>query len=224
MLTRGTEDVAKTLAMDQVEFARHQTLQYLIEQEQNCPTISQSDGVDLTEKGQQVGKSLLHATFERKLKKLVPALIFKDSPNPKLRSVFIKYPGGHLEYITCHPRGIIPEHSIMRKITKEVLDPAFVASKNKTIDRPSPEDHVEVEDETSPFGYRLEFNPNMKRAGMKYVPQGFGELERGWRSVLLRLIVNQHTTVDAVERVFGSDHRAEWAYATKKRTDAQPTW
>jgi hypothetical protein len=224
MLTRGTEDLAATILMDEQEFARHQTIQYLVEQEQNCPTISKSDGVDLAEKGQQMGRPLNHLVFEKKLKKLVPHLVFKDSPNPKLRSIFIKRPGGHLEYVTCHPRGIIPEHSIMKKIIKEVLDPDFVASKNKTIDRPSEEDQVKVEDATSPFGYRLEFNPEMKRAGMKYVPQGFGELERGWRSVLLRLIVNGHTTVNAVERAFGSDQRAEWAYATKKRTDAQPTW
>jgi hypothetical protein len=224
MLTRTDDDVAKVLMMDAVEYQRHQTLQYLIEQEQNCPTVSQVDGVDLTDRAQQIGRPLTHIQFEKKLKKLVPGLVFKDSPNPTLRSIFLKLPTGQLEYITCHPRGVIPEHSIMRKVVKEVLDPDFMASKDKKISRPSSEDVQKVEDPESPLGFRYEFNPGAKRAGMKYVVQGHGEEERGWRTVLLRLIANGHTTVDAVEREFGADQRAEWAFNTKKRVDAKPTW
>jgi hypothetical protein len=224
MLTRTDDDLAKTIMMDEAAYKRHRTLDYLVEQEKQCPVISRSDGVDLTERPQQLGRPLTHVAFERRLKKLVPHLVFKDSPNPTLRSIFLLEPGGHLEYVTCHPRGIIPEHSVMRKVIREVLDPEFMASSDREISRTSPEDTVTVEDTESPFGFRYEFNPEMKRPGMKYVPQGHGEAERGWRTVLLRLIVAGHTTVDAVEREFGADNRAEWAHATKKRVDATPTW
>jgi hypothetical protein len=223
MLTRTDDDVAKVLMMDAVAYQRHQTLAYLVDEEKKCPVVSK-DGVDLGQKDQQLGRALSHTTFERKLKKLIPQIVIKDSPNPTLRSVFFKLPTGQLTYVTCHPRGIIPEHSIMKKVVKEVLDPEFMATKDRELSRPSDEDVVRVEDKESPLGFRYDFNPEMKRPGMKYVVQGHGEQERGWRTVLLRLIVSRYTTVDAVEREFGADTRAEWAHATKKRVDATPTW
>jgi hypothetical protein len=57
------------------------------------------------------------------------------------------------------------------------------------------------------------FSPEIPPMQLRH--SSFEEIQRGWRTILLRYIMSNITTVAAVEEVFGRPNRASWAVLLK---------
>ena len=213
----------RTLKEDRKRIEAEKRRVYLEETMNNSPVLS-DDGILLSDEKQQAGTPLSPKELEIKLLRLCPALHFKFHPNNKTKkALYHKKPDNTLEFICAYENRVMPEHSVMRVVEHEYPDPE-VFTKGRTIQRDELPAFEVVVDSKSPIGYSYEFDPTARRPGMIYVNKGFGEQTRGWRTVLLRLIQHNLITVNAAEKEFRSDNRAEWAKWSGKLNDAQATW
>jgi len=213
----------RTVALDAKALEAEKRRLYIEDMMYNSPVTS-GDGVNFGKEDQQLGRPLSPHQLESKLSKICHNLHFITHPNnPTKKVVYHLKPDGKKEFICAYENRYMPEHSVMRVIVHEYPDPDFIAT-GKAIERSELPAYEKVEDVTSPFGYGYEFDPKARRPGMLYIEKGHGEETRGWRTVLLRLIQHNLITVDAAEREFSTDNRAEWAKSTGKRKDAPTVW
>lgn len=164
----------------------------------------------------QMGRAMTSADLEVRLKKLVPNLHFERNPaNATKKAVYLIHPSGKKEFICAYENGFMPEHSVMRTKEEDLPDPSYPA--------PGIMHHVERKDlprhEFVPGeGYKFDgVQPGFKRLRMVW-----GEAKRGWRTVLIKLVLRGLTTPAAVEAIFGSDDRPEWAGHMGKRPVTTP--
>ena len=169
----------------------------------------------------RLGTPMTHLELEARLKKLTGELHFEDHPDnwrrkalpgtwlsgslplsyttPK-RVAYRVLPDGSRQYLFAYEAGIMPEYSILRRISLDRWD-------GKTT-------HIDRKD----LGRDLK--PGTKRLDLPW-----REEVRGWRTVLVRLIQCGILTVEQVERTFGSGKTASWAAKTGKRDRSlSPPW
>jgi hypothetical protein len=138
--------------------------------------------------------------LEAKLSLLDPNFRFDPVPGKFTHKRLCYLKGGEKEIVCLYEVGLMPEHSIMKVMEKEVWDQT-VSHLNRA-DMPKGE-YIP--------GRGWVFDPTVTRPGYKRVKVPWGEERRGWRTVLLKCIVSGILTPTAVESVFSTDDRAEWA-------------
>ena len=196
MLTKG-EDVQHRLALgdslgkqkERVEVAgKHLQLDY--KQLEKAPDAKPTD------KEHQKGTGLMAIEFHRRLKKLVPSIRVHRHSTIISKCVFWLGDGLAREQVCPGEWPWMPEWSVLETVMQELPahSPEFLTTKE---------------------GYKIEhFRPGIP--AMMKVPVSFREVERGWRTILMRLILNRQLTLDAAEIEFGVGNRAAWASTLKQ--------
>lgn len=176
------------------------------------------DGRCLARLVDQIGTPMSASALEEKLKKHFPNLVFVVNPNnPAMKMMYVRR-NGALDPICAYHNGIMPEHSVMRM--KEILVPREEFIRGPGIG------HVNHKD--LPLE-KTEFVPGAGYVDQDGVPLGFrrelrpwGEEIRGWRTVLVKLVVSGIATPAQIERIFGSANRRAWAEHMGKREKSLP--
>jgi hypothetical protein len=122
-----------------------------------------------------------------------------------------------VETLVPYERGWTPEHSIMMLVEKEIAD-VDVLSRRKSISR------ADLPKSEYIRGEGFVFDPTVTRPGFRKIKQVGREVTRGWRTVLIRLLVQGVITLTDVERVFGSDNTPNWAMHTGKHNHNYLPW
>ena len=160
----------------------------------------------------QIGQPMFANDLEVRLKKLNPNLYFESNPfNKSKKACYLLQPGAGKVFVCAYENGVMPEHSIMKVKEEEVWDVDQVHLNRKDMPK-----HEFVP------GVGYQFDPTAARPGFKKVKLPWGELTRGWRTVLLKIVISGLATITDVERIFGTDNRPEWAGHTGKKPVTTP--
>lgn len=182
----------------------------------NCPYIG--DPVkDPTNLLIRMGKPLKYQDLEKKLKKLNPSLTFKHHPtNTSLRICYFK--DGHV----CYDKGYEPgapmaQQSTLARLYEDTYDPSYIRGIGKNIiQRADLPDLVETSEGV--FG----FAPGAKIPGTIRKEQPGREVNRGWQTVLILLMLRGQLDLAATERAFDIAFTAEWKGHTGKGAVTTP--
>lgn len=209
---------AKVVAAAVIEHKRDQLKQWIAEQNAAQVYIDDADS-DPTLVHRQIGKPMSPKELEMKLSKLCPNLVYKFLPDPnkpletpRMKAIYQLFPDGHEERIMLYHNAPMPEHSIMSRGTEDVPD--MTVTKIDRKDLPKSEFN----------GKEMVFDESAPKPGFKRVTKPARELFRGWRTILLRLVMDGFLTVSQAEGEFGADNRREWAGKTGKLTFAGTPW
>ena len=223
--------IERAIVEEEKRVKKHRFIDWCQFQVTNCPIINR-DGIDYSQLHNQLGRAMSAADLEQKLLRINRGFRFIQHPlKTDIKGLYIVRgqlsvelnPTPNLEYICAYHATVMPERSLMKTKIIEIPDPDYFTGRTP-IERDKLPAHERVVDRDSPFGYGYAFDPDAPRPGFKYVEQGYGEERRGWRTVLLRLVVNNFVALVDIEREFGHDQRPEWAYWTGRRPTAEHVW
>lgn len=157
---------------------------------------------DPTNAPARLGRPMSSSDLESVLSRLNPSLRFIwGGLNTSKKWLARALPDGSLERLFPYEAGIMPERSIMSRKRLEVPDPSVL--------RPGPTGfmgHIERSDVPDGTGA-----PDGPAPGFRYVDVPWREEVRGWRTVVLRLIVLGLISPADAERAFGHDQTPEWS-------------
>lgn len=153
---------------------------------------------NITNPESRMGHPLTHQEFEARLKKLCPRLVFRDHPRLDMRCVYLLEDGGKLKFLSAYSRGIIPEYSIMS--TRKVKIPTLFVYKH----------HIDKDEaEAVRHGEKPPWEIEVERP--------WEEIVRGWRTVLILLVLKGVLSIHQVESEFGTGTKDSWAIRLGKR-------
>lgn len=180
---------------------------WALEQEKNCIYL-ENENEDPSNIQQQLGKFMLTPEFEKELLKILPSLKFEFHPTNPLMKALYHISGEEKKYICAYHADLLPEHSIV-KVKKEIVWDPDHTQPLKRSDLPK---HQWVQGK----GYVFEGIP----PGWKEITIPWGELKRGWRTVLLKLVKEGLMTVTQAE-TFGTPTskfgQKAWSYHLGKQ-------
>lgn len=131
----------------------------------------------------QRGRELTTETFEKKLLKILPNALFATLPkNTSKRCVYRILPSGQAEHLCTYENGRMTEHSVHKIKEEDVMDINPTNTDAIT--------HIERADmpKCEWDGTQWIFDKSRPLPGQSRVEVAGGEVSRGWRTVLLRLI------------------------------------
>ena len=195
MLTKG-EDVQHRLALgDQLGQEKERVKTAGIALQDDYKAYEKSRGAEPTSKEHQKGHGLMTVEFHRRVKKLVPNLYVHQHSTVISKCVFWLGNDRNREQICPGEWPWMPEWSVLETVMQQLPahSPEFLMTKE---------------------GYKVEhFRPGIPT--MIETPVSFREIERGWRTILMRLILSRQLSLDAAELEFGVGDRAAWATTLK---------
>ena len=214
------EDMARKFAIAaQIEIKR-ENLKRWIEAENAAQVYIDDDKADPTLVARQMGKPMAPRDLEAKLKPLLgPNYLFEYLPDPnkpldrpRMKQITKVLPNGTKERVLLYHNDVMPEHSIMSRRTEDVPD--MTANKLDRKDFPKAEWN----------GKEFVWDKTTLKPGYKRVTKPARELFRGYRTILLRLVLEGHLGLPSVENAFGSDNRREWAAKAHGRSEFATPW
>ena len=195
MLTKG-EDVQHRLSLgDHLGVEKERVKAAGTSLQQDYKQLEKAKDAKPTSKEHQKGNGLMTVEFHRRLKKLVPNLYVHQHSTILGKCIFWLGSGLTREQVCPGEWPWMPEWSVLETVTQELPahSPEFLTTKE---------------------GYKVElFRPGIP--AMIETPVSFREVERGWRTILMRLVLNRQLALDAAEREFGAGNRAAWASTLK---------
>ncbi len=205
MLIKDTPQQERAGYLDQISYKDYQDARFVreaLDREVFVDKIVGSKG-DLEA---QLGRSLDANIFEQKLQTILPSnvVIFHNPENSNSRGILQLNPK---RLIAAYKGGLMPEFSQMRVVEEDV----FVGGdgfKFSAKDMPKME---KVDDPTSPVGYSFAPADGQKALpGWERRKKFWNEETRGWRTVLVMLVIHGIISGETAERVFGRPNTAEW--------------
>src|SRR5690348_7543651 len=208
-LVTNDEQIARILRGDAIERHKQQLIDY-IQREMEHVVFTENDAIDPSNAERQMGRPLTSQEMERRLRPVLPSNIaFIDHPyNPDIRAVVRSKNINEYETICPYHRGVQPEHSIMQVKEIEIPDVDVLARRKSISGRDMPKSEYVP-------GVGFVFDPTVTRPGYVRVKQLGHEVRRGWRSVLIKLIMQGLLTITDAERLFGTDNNAAWQQHVK---------
>lgn len=189
--------------------------------------LLENPDVDPTNPERQLGRSLHHTEVEKRLTRLNPNLVFTPHPqNSTKRCIYLKHPTGELSYLFVCEAGNVPENSIMTirqhdELTPEALRPGWKVQKADIPKHEVIPHEITDDGEVKRVG-SVVFDRGALLPGRERLESAHNELVRGYRTVLLRLILGGVITETGAEREFGSQNRSSWAAGLGRRTKVTP--
>lgn len=183
-------------AVDAAEAAREQTRQYCLAELAQAQVLEDFDPAN---EERQRGRTMFPHELEALLTRVTPPDFFQfevHPSNPSKRVAWAKGPDGNRWCACVYENRLMPEYSVMDTEEKWVADPNCF-----TITPEMVKEHG-------------------RNAGMKKITVPYMEVIRGWRTILIKLILNNVIKVDQIERLVGGSNRETWAAKAKRRSDA----
>ncbi len=213
MLVIDSEKAAKIKQIALVEKQREQVANWARLEAQNAQFLLDEKN-DCTNIPSRLGTPMTHEVLEKKIKKLVPRMQFIAGPLSEVKGTkkMVLPDENGVEIWSCvYNTGLIPERSIRARTHKDVLD----------IDSPMPSRADLPKYEYVP-GEGYKWDTSSAAPGFKRVELPYHEIRRGWRTVLLMMVVSNVASLDAVERIFRPDDTPSWQQHTGRKQHGIP--
>lgn len=209
---RDEANLKRDAYIKRIEKQKQEKIQWLKEQESDCVYV-EKDYISPANSDRQLGRIMNTLDFEKKLKLLAPDLDFIYNPfNPAMKAVYITR-NGQRDYLGAYHAGFMPEHSIVKIKEEMVWDPEATRKPLQRADLPK---HEFVP------GKGIVWEEGAVRPGWKKIKKPAGELKRGWRTVLIRLVKENVLTPLQVDLNFGEPSsefgKKAWAYHSGRHT------
>lgn len=189
--------------------------------------LLENPDVDPTNAERQFGRALHHTEVEKRLARLNANLVFTPHPhNPTKRCIYVKQPTGELQYLFVCEAGLVPENSVMSIRAHDELTPDALKLGWK-VDKADVPKHEVIPHEITDDGVvnrvgEVKFDKGALLPGRERLESAHNEIQRGYRTVLLRLILGGYITETGAEREFGTQDKAAWAGGLGRRTKQTP--
>lgn len=189
----GSENQRRDAFIKRVEKQKQDKIKWLKEQEEDCVYVKE-DYISPANGERQLGKIMETLAFENKLKSLIPNIHFEYNWfNPQMKAIYILR-NNVKNYLGSYHAGFMPEHSIVKTKDEIVWDPEQTKKPLKRADLPK--------SEWVP-GKGLVWEEGVIRPGWKKITKPAGELKRGWRTILIKLVYENLLTPLQVDVNFG---------------------
>jgi hypothetical protein len=194
--------------------AEHDRILNAAEAEMRLATYIE-EGDDITNLVHQLGNPLAPEEFEKRLAKLAPALKFEVHPtnNTKRCAYLLDQRGKYC--VAVYENSIMPEHSWFSCKTEFVRDMEVTCIERSEL----PKHEIVTDADGNPD---VVFEPGVAGPGLRKVVRPHKEILRGWRTALIKVLLERVASLDAIEREFGSANRASWAGHTGKTAVTTP--
>ena len=223
-MTHVVSDAQKAIlrAGGRAEVERQKILDYIKEEQSHHIYIGNSL-VNPTDSLKQLGRPLHSDMIERMLATVLPSSVafIENKYKPGFRAAVRVLRNtddnhGAFETIVPYEGGIMPEHSTFQLVEEEIPDPDVI-SRKKSISRK----------DLGKFEYKkgegFEFEEGGRAGFVKNQKLGH-TIKRGWRTVLMRLVVSGFLSVTDAERLFGSSNNPTWQQYTGKVNESLVPW
>lgn len=212
---RDSENVKRDNYLKSVQKQKQDKIDWL--KEQNADSVFvEEEYISPANSERQLGKVMNTLDFEKKIKSLVPNLHFETNPHNQVMKALYILRNGAKHYLGAYHAGFMPEHSIV-KIKEELQwDPEATKTPLNRADLPK--------SEWVP-GKGLVWEEGVVRPGWKKVKKPAGELKRGWRTILIKLVNENLLSPLTVDVNFGEPSslfgKKAWAFHSGKRADKE---
>jgi hypothetical protein len=229
MLIKDEAKLKNHIKQAKAEQARQQAMAYAANIYKNGLVMLDPD-TNPTLIDRQMGQKLTTEELEKKLKKVNERFFFEHillpdgTTHKTCKRLVVRMPHGK-ETVCVYSIGAVPEFSVHKVCEEVVVDMTMKAVHRNDLPKHSV-GNLEVEtDPNSPDygntrGEAYKFHGDIP--GVKKIKVPGGELIRGWRTVLARIVGEGYATPTKVEQVFGSSDRLAWAAQMGKTSTFAP--
>ncbi len=210
LVIKDTEKLKVESIKTKIDLHEEQKRKWLADQLQHCVFL-ENENENPSNIQQQLGNPITGTQLEENLNKLTNRLVFEHNPiNPLMKAIYI-LKGDNKEYFCSYHADLMPEHSII-KVKKEIVwDPDY----KEPLKRSELPKHRWVPGK----GYEFDGIP----PGWKEVTIPWGEIKRGWRTILIKLVKEGILTVTQAENFIPINPTSQfgqkaWAHHLGKRT------
>ena len=213
MLVKDSEAIEKAKKQAELEAYRERVDNWARLEAANCQFLL-DERTDCTNIPSRLGSPMTHEALERQIKRIVPRMQFLYGPLSEIKGTkkMVLPDENGVEIWSCvYNTGLLPERSIRARVTKEVMDIGGPKFSRKDLPK-----YEFVPGE----GYK--WDASVAAPGFKRVELPSHEIRRGWRTVLLMMIVGGVASLEAVERVFRADNTPSWQQHTGRKNHGIP--
>lgn len=208
---RDSKNIRKDKIRKEIEKQKQEKIQWCREQEADCVFV-ENEYISPANEERQLGKVMNTLDFENKLKTICPSLHFEyNIHNPQMKALY-NIRKGVKNYLGAYHAGFMPEHSIVKIKEEIVWDPNATQMPLKKADLPK----YELDPKKG-----IVWEEGAIRPGWKKIKKPAGELKRGWRTLLIKLVYENLLSPLQIEKTFGdpsSDFgKRAWSYHSGKK-------
>jgi hypothetical protein len=220
MLIKDTETTQEHIKQMKFQEDNLKLAQYL--EDQLTPGLPFDDQGKLRlNKEAQMGTPLSTEVFEKKLASIAPSVVFKPHWKPSKRT--LRYGPSEEHFIVYENSQAMPEFSVFsprtrRLQTSETTKPGFRLSR---ADLPKYEYIPPEYDTLGNMTREPDIIWDGPLPGEQDITEGWNEDLRGWRTVLVQLVLNGVISISDMEKTFGSANRRSYALYLGKRDSTQ---
>ncbi len=202
MLLNTSENLNSRLSYDKKEKQREQMAAWVEQQTKNSIFL-EDEKTNPANALARIGKAMLAGELEGKLKKLNSSLHFEyNSFNSTKKMIYLVDRRGKTPLFP-YEAGVMPERSIMN--TKEEMVPVEDIYESTTFKMNRKDLGKQTWDEK-----KQEFVSDTPNPYLRKVLIPWSEKTRGWRTILIKLVIAGAITPKQAEDTFGSHNTREW--------------
>lgn len=223
MLVKDTETIEQHLAAARFQQENEALARYLEDQLKPPGGYGDDQGLKRCNPEAQRGRTMSTEDFERKLSSIAPHLVFKSYGDPTKKAVYWNVGRPNQQGLAFENSLSMPEFSIFELVKRELQNP-IVASENFRLDaRDLPKYEIVPEERDAEGNITREADINWYDSlpGMAEQEDAWREKVRGWRQLLVMLVLEGQITIADMERVFGSANRRGYALYLGKHDSKQ---
>lgn len=171
----------------------------------------------------QRGHAMSTEEFERKLKSIAPHLTILSYGDPTKKGIYWNFGTPDQKAVAFENSTNMPEFSIYEPVVRELQNTIVASDKFRLSGKDLPKHEIVPEERDAAGNVTREANVlwDGLLPGMENVEHAWREKVRGWRQVLVTLVLEKQITIADMERVFGSANRLGYARYLGKHDSIQ---
>lgn len=223
MLVKDTETIEQHLAAARFQQENEALARYLEDQLKPPGGYGDDQGLKRCNPEAQRGRTMSTEDFERKLSSIAPQLVFRSYGDPTKKGVYWNVGKPNQQGLAFENSLSMPEFSIYELVQRELQNP-IVADENFRLDaRDLPKYEIVPEEHDAEGNITREADIHWYDSlpGMDLQEDAWREKVRGWRQLLVMLVIEGQISIADMERVFGSTNRRGYALYLGKHDSTQ---
>jgi hypothetical protein len=209
MLVKDEEMIRRHVAAMEYQEDNEKLARYLEDQLKPPGGFNDDQGLSRCNPEKQRGRTMSTEEFEKKLSSIAPHLVFRSYGNPTKKGVYWNFGTPHQQGLPFENSLSMPEFSIFEPVTRELMSPVEELS---AADLPKFEIVPEERDAAGNVTREAAINWAGPLPGTVKREDAWREKVRGWRQLLVMLVIAKQITIADMERVFGSANRRGYAH------------
>lgn len=214
MLVKDSDMIQRHVAAFEYQRDNEQLARYLEDQLKPPGGFNDDQGLSRCNPEKQRGRAMSTEEFERRLSKIAPHLVFRSYGDSTKRGVYWNFGTPQQKSLAFENSANMPEFSIFEPVNRE-LQNKIVAHESFRLsgkDLPKYEIVPEERDAAGNITRQAEIHWAGPLPGMENREDAWREKVRGWRELLVKLVIAGQITISAMEQEFGTANRRGYAH------------